>query len=132
MSYLLDVDSCAAFIRKVPRVERRCLQNLGRLHVSVIAVTELEVWLCLPGTPLHFQHGYIAMLGQVKLLNVDEPIAHQAAKVRTAMPGSGKGVTTADLLIAATAIVHGLTLVTQSVRTFAGVPGLTVVDWSVP
>jgi tRNA(fMet)-specific endonuclease VapC len=34
-----------------------------------------------------------------------------------------------DLLIAATAILHELTLVTHNVEDFASVPGLAVVDW---
>jgi predicted nucleic acid-binding protein len=74
----------------------------------------------------------MAMLGQVKLLNVDEPIAHQAARIHNALRAPRRRVTTADLLIAANAMVHGLTLVTHSIQVFAGVPGLTVVDWSVP
>jgi tRNA(fMet)-specific endonuclease VapC len=36
------------------------------------------------------------------------------------------------MLIAATALLHGLTLVTHNTRDFANVPGLTVVDWLVP
>ena len=36
------------------------------------------------------------------------------------------------LLIAATALVHNLTLVTHNVTDFTNVSGWTVVDWSVP
>jgi predicted nucleic acid-binding protein len=37
-----------------------------------------------------------------------------------------------DLLIAATALFHGLTLVTHNVQDFAAVPGLAVQDWLAP
>ena len=37
-----------------------------------------------------------------------------------------------DLLIAATALVYDLTLVTHNVRDFANVPGLRVQDWLNP
>jgi predicted nucleic acid-binding protein len=37
-----------------------------------------------------------------------------------------------DLLIASTALVHGLTLVTHNVADFANVPSLTVVAWLIP
>jgi tRNA(fMet)-specific endonuclease VapC len=36
-----------------------------------------------------------------------------------------------DLLIAATALAHGLTLVTNNTRGFGRVPGLAVEDWTV-
>jgi predicted nucleic acid-binding protein len=34
-----------------------------------------------------------------------------------------------DLFIAATALVHGLTLVTHNTRHFQNLPGLEVADW---
>jgi tRNA(fMet)-specific endonuclease VapC len=36
-----------------------------------------------------------------------------------------------DLLIAATALVHGLTLVTHNTRHYAGIEGLTIEDWTI-
>jgi tRNA(fMet)-specific endonuclease VapC len=41
-------------------------------------------------------------------------------------------VPTADLLIAATAVHHGLTLVTHNIRDYANVPGLAIEDWLAP
>jgi len=37
-----------------------------------------------------------------------------------------------DLLIAATALVHDLTLVTHNTQDFMNVPGLGLADWTVP
>jgi hypothetical protein len=37
-----------------------------------------------------------------------------------------------DLVIAATAIVHGLIFITHNVRDFAAVPGRMVQDWLAP
>ena len=132
MSYLLDVDSCAAVVRKVARAHTRFLQNLGAVHVSVVALTELELWLTRARTPLRYQQSYVALLQQVALLNVDQAIAYQAARVGSILYEQGRRVSTADLLIAATAMVHNLTLVTHGTQVFAGVPGLSVEDWRVP
>jgi tRNA(fMet)-specific endonuclease VapC len=37
-----------------------------------------------------------------------------------------------DLMLAATALVRGLTIVTHNTRHFAKVPGLNLEDWTVP
>ena len=37
-----------------------------------------------------------------------------------------------DLLNGATALVHGLTMVTHNVQDYAHVPGLTIDDWLLP
>lgn len=45
---------------------------------------------------------------------------------------AGKPAPGMDLLIAATALVHNLTLVTHNVPDFANIPDLRVVDWLNP
>ena len=79
MSFLLDVDSFAACIRKVPLAHGRFLQNLGNLYLSVVAVTELEMWLVRSNTPVRHAQSYGAMMRQVVFLDVNVAIAHQAA-----------------------------------------------------
>lgn len=132
MKYLLDVDSCAAVVRQASRVHRRFLQNVGNLFVSVVALTELDLWLTRPRTPLRYQQLFIAVMRHVAPLNVDEAVGHRAASIGNVLLGRGRRLTTADLLIAATAELHGLTLVTPSAAVFANVPGLTTVDWLAP
>ena len=48
----------------------------------------------------------------------------QAALLDAGRPAPGM-----DLMIAATALVHDLTLVTDNTRDFASIPGLRTVDW---
>ncbi len=52
--------------------------------------------------------------------------------MQAALADQGVTIDTPDMLIAATASVHGLTLVTHNIRDFAKVSGLTIVDWLVP
>ncbi len=72
------------------------------------------------------------MLRNVTLLNVEEAVAHRAASIGNVLLSQRRRLATADLLIAATASVHGLIFVTPSAPVFAGVPGLTAVDWHTP
>jgi predicted nucleic acid-binding protein len=51
---------------------------------------------------------------------VTSSIARAAGELPAAREGAGHRVAQADALIAATAVVHGLTLTTRNVRDFAG------------
>lgn len=56
------------------------------------------------------------------VLAVDEQIARRSAVLRARLAASGRARTQADMMIAATAELHGLTLVTRNVRDFGGCP----------
>ncbi len=130
--YLLDVGTCVAATRQVGAVHLRCRQHAGNLCVSVVTVTELDLWVTRPRTPFRHQRTYLSLLQQLTLLNVDEPIAVAAARIGNHLLQQKRRLVIADLLVAATAQVHGQTLVTIGPSVFANVPGLTVVDWQIP
>jgi tRNA(fMet)-specific endonuclease VapC len=132
MSFLLYHDTCAAFVRNLPAVVGRFGHHRGLLHVSAVTVTGLELWLLQRRTPLRYQQVYTAMLGAVQVLSVDEGIAHQAALVGGRFLAQGRRPNPIDLLIAATALLQNLTLVTHDLQPFVGIPGLSIEDWTVP
>lgn len=61
-----------------------------------------------------------------------EPEARAYARVRADLQSRGEVIGHYDLMIAAIALVHGLTLVTHNVGEFSRVPGLVIEDWEVP
>jgi tRNA(fMet)-specific endonuclease VapC len=60
---------------------------------------------------------------------VDEAVARRFGELRAELLDLGRPTSTPDLLIAATAIVHDLTLVTHNTKYYEAVGGLRVVDW---
>ena len=66
------------------------------------------------------------------LIDVDLDIARRFGTVKAALLDRGRRTPEIDLLIAVTALAHGLTLVTHNVRHFAEIPGLSVIDWLAP
>lgn len=66
---------------------------------------------------------------EVTLLSTDHDVAHCFGILRADLLDRGQKPMSTDLFIAATALVHGLTLVTHNVRHFQNVPNLDVDDW---
>ena len=132
MSFLLDQDIYAAALRGNPLVTSRWTQNLGRLHVSAVTVTMLEMWLVRSRTPSRYLQAYGTLMSQAKVLSVDDAVARRAARVGSRLRSQGQPLPLVALLIAGTALEHNLTLVTHHTQLFAPVPGLPLADWLVP
>src|ERR1700682_3288659 len=105
---------------------------MGRLHVSAITVAELYTWALRATAPPKRLQGVLDMLNDMTFLDVDQDVARKFGELRAALLDAGQPKPQMDLLIAATALVHGLTLVTHNTQDYAGIAGLTLDDWLVP
>lgn len=132
MSFLLEMDTCQAHLLKKRLVNARVGLNRGMLHVSVVTVAELGMWLLHPKTPSLYLQGYGAFIGDVKVIEVDEDIAYRAASLGSKLALQNQRMNTADLLIAATALVRDWTLVSHDILFYSKIPGLKLADWLVP
>lgn len=72
------------------------------------------------------------LLERFPLLPLDLATARVHAQVWAELARSGKMIGPNDLWIAATALAHGLTMVTAIIREFNRVPGLVVEVWVEP
>ena len=70
------------------------------------------------------------LLERFPLLPLDLATARVHAQVWAELARAGKMIGPNDLWIAATALAHGLTMVTANVREFERVPGLIVEVWT--
>lgn len=101
-----------------PSVERWASQQAG-LCVSVITIDELTFGLRRRGNP-RLTAWFDRFITQVTVLDITMPVARRAGEMRAMLQGQGQSRTQADMLIAATALIHGLTLVTRNTRDFDG------------
>ncbi len=113
-------------------VNAKFSQYSARLHLSVISAAEVKSWLYRPATPDRYVAGYLALERDLVLLSVDVAVAEAAGRIAAAVTASGFSIGTPDALIAATAVVHDLTLVTHNTRDFARVESLRLADWMTP
>ena len=69
------------------------------------------------------------LLLDVQVVDFDSTCAEMFGKVRGSLLRNGISVSSIDLMIAATALVNNLTLVTHNIADFRHVPDLRLVDW---
>jgi tRNA(fMet)-specific endonuclease VapC len=129
MSFLLDTDICSAYLKGNHAVGNKFEQHGGRLHISAITAGELFAWVLRSKAPATRLEGLLALLDEVDCIETDLDVARQFGEIRASQLDHGLFTPEMDLLIAATAILHGHTLVTHNVEDYANVPGLEVVDW---
>jgi tRNA(fMet)-specific endonuclease VapC len=129
VSFLLDTDICSAFLKGNSTVWHYCTQHAGQLRVSVISVAELFTWALRVNAPPKRLQSLTAFLADVESLDVTAQVAREFGRLDAALLDAGLRIGSMDLMIAATAIVNGLAVVTHNVRDFDRVPGLAVVDW---
>jgi tRNA(fMet)-specific endonuclease VapC len=132
VSFLVDTDICSAHLKDVGRVTSRFLQYTGRVHVSVVTVAELFSWASRANASPRRLQGLLAFLSDVTVLDVDVDIARKFGEVQAGFLDQGQVVPGMDLLIASTALVHDLTVVTHNTRDFSRIPGLSLTDWLSP
>ena len=131
MTYLLDTNVVSA-LRRPDRHPAPIAwlkdQRASDLYISVVTVAEIERGVArqIPRDP-NFARELTAWMERTlvafadRLLGVDLPTARRWGRLSAAL-----GHNDVDLLIAATALEHGLTVVTRNVRHFepSGVPVL--------
>jgi tRNA(fMet)-specific endonuclease VapC len=129
---LIDTDICSAYLKDDPTVVNRVMLHYGGLEVSAITAGELMTWAMRAKTPAARRQGVRDLLQGVAVLDVTLPVAERFGEIRAELIDRGLRVEEMDLFIAATALVHNVTLVTHNTADYANVPGLTVVDWLAP
>ena len=129
MSFPLDTDICSAHLRGDRKVFSRFVQYSGQLHVSMIVAGELYSWVLRSKAPADRLQLLQRFLMGVKLLPIDHEVAYRFGAVRAGLLDQGRTPPSTDLFLAATALVHNLTIVTHNVRHFSEVPQLRVEDW---
>lgn len=127
---LLDTNVCIAFLRGHPGVVRR-LSGHTPHDVRLCSIVKAELHFGLEvgrnvagnrATLERFFEPYVS-------LPFDDACTSAYGLLRATLRRSGRTIGANDMLIAAVALAHGLTLVTHNVREFARVPDLRLEDW---
>ncbi|AUX27532.1 twitching motility protein PilT [Sorangium cellulosum] len=131
MKFLLDTNACIGHLTgRSPRITAR-LRTLSVSDVVLCSVVRAE--LCYGAhksvrTEQNLEK-LKAFFAPLLCLSFDDVAAEIYGRVRAELETRGTPIGPNDLLIAATALAHGLTLVTGNEREFGRVPGLRIENW---
>jgi len=132
VAYLFDTDAISELLR--PRPAERYLEWLSTVPrneqwTSAVVVGELYKGAFRSrDRERHLRNIEERVLPALTVLPYDTGVAREFGAIRARLEERGELLPDADLQIAATAVRHGLTLVTGNLRHFARVPGLHLSD----
>ncbi|QKJ85188.1 tRNA(fMet)-specific endonuclease VapC [Paramixta manurensis] len=132
--YMLDTCICSFIMREQPetvlkRLEQAVLRN-RRIVISAITYSEMRFGATgSKASPRHIPlvDAFCARLDAV--LPWDRAAVDATTDIRVALRMAGTPIGQNDTAIAGHAIAAGAVLVTNNVREFERVPGLTLEDW---
>lgn len=128
--YALDTNTVVHAIRGVGRVKQRLLATpRNEVAIPSLAIYELEVGTTESVTPSKRRVELDVLTSSIRILPFALREAKLAARLRLELEARGTPIGPMDVLIAATALAHGATLVTHNTREFSRVRGLRVEDW---
>ncbi len=131
MSYLLDTDVVADWLNNRPEAVRllSTLEPEG-LAISLITYGEVYDGIYYGRDPRAAEQAFLRFLRGVTVLPLTRTIMKRFARIRGSLRSRGLAVQDPDLLIAATALTHDMTLVTRNLRHFQRIPDLAILSES--
>lgn len=133
MKYLLDTCIIQAVLKREAgsdslQVRIEAAQR-GTLAISALTAVEIWVGLARPRTARARRVLFESLLRHMRVLAFDEAAARQAYTVRRYLEQTGQEIGRMDPLIAAQAIATAAVCVTDNLRHFLRIPGLTIENW---
>jgi tRNA(fMet)-specific endonuclease VapC len=129
--YLLDTNACIRVLNgsSGPLIGRLRRQAPSEIRISSVTRAELLYGARRSARVAENLRLLAVFFAPLVSLPFDDACAEHYGALRASLSAAGKPIGPNDLLIAATALAHDLTLVTHNLREFSRVTGLRVEDW---
>ena len=129
--WMLDTDTCSYFLKAHPeslkvRIEKAGLEQLA---ISTVVLAELFFGAARHPRGAEIRSGIDEFSARLSVFPWDKAAAEHYGQIRSRMEQQGTPMGNMDMMIAAHARSLNAVLVTNNVRHFRRVPGLTVENW---
>ncbi|MBF0283868.1 MAG: type II toxin-antitoxin system VapC family toxin [Magnetococcales bacterium] len=130
MTYLLDTNVCIALLKRHSAVVER-LRGCRLEPPALCSPVKAELWYGAFKSSQRERNVNLLMefFAPLPSLPFDDHAAKIYGQLRADLAIRGFPIGPNDMLIAAVALAHGVTLVTHNVREFSRVSGLRIEDW---
>lgn len=132
MAWFLDTNACIMYLRgRHPQLNARWRQHRAEdLALPLTVYAELLVGAEKSSQPERALQQIESLLVAHEIVEITEEVAEEYARIRADLERRGFVIGGNDLWIAATALAHGATLVTNNTGEFPRIPTLTLEDWT--
>ncbi|MBP3843111.1 MAG: PIN domain-containing protein [Prevotella sp.] len=129
MKYLLDTCTCISMFRNEGKVREMLQQvKLNNCFVSEITIAELYFGLAKAENKKRKLEDIMQVQRLFRVIPI-YPSFQEYGELRCSLEHKGLRIDQFDLLIGATAIHYGLTIVTSNIKHFERIPNLKIEDW---
>jgi tRNA(fMet)-specific endonuclease VapC len=126
----LDTDTCVFWLRGRDSVRDRLLEaGPDNTSISVVTLAELRYGAACSTHPEDNQRTIDDFISGIAVLGLASTVAHAFGEIKAGLRRQGMLIEDFDLLIAATARVHDLTLITNNLGHFRRISGLHLDNW---
>ena len=134
MKYLLDANTCIRLLNGSDAGVARRFRQCQPAEIVLCSVVRAELlYGARRGTRVEFNLNRLKnFAAPLPSLAFDDRCAHDYGLIRADLAAQGKPIGANDLMIAAIARAHDLTLVTHNTSEFSRVAGLRMEDWESP
>ena len=115
MNILLDTNIIIAFLKNDPGIVKKA-RSLHRINISVITVGELLYGALNSSKCDDNLAVFRNFFDECTLIPINAETAEEYAKIRLELKGKGTPIPENDLWIAATAKIHGYTLISRDIH----------------
>ena len=131
--FLLDTNICIELLRGNKAVNKKALSiGIARCFISIINMIELRIGEELAkSNPVKYRNQHIDdFLDSLEIIPIDKAVVDYFIKEKVRLQLAGTPAhNNFDLLIGCTAVVNGLTMVTDNIKDFKRISNIKLEDW---